>query len=147
MKTSAEFLSFLIDVNSYALFSMFILLCSSLLIHILFLYKTNWIFLTQKLIPVKSVLFGNFFSVYSWASQLDARKSAVAGFLLLLKNFKVLGSFSSSQCSQSIGVSQVRTFFHTSLSCVYWCSSWWCKDFFTRVLVVQMILKLRIWWW
>ena len=65
MKTSAEFLSFLIDVNSYALFSMFILLCSSLLIHILFLYKTNWIFLTQKLIPVKSVLFGNFFSVYS----------------------------------------------------------------------------------
>lgn len=147
MKTSAEFLSFLIDVNSYALFSMFILLCSSLLIHILFLYKTNWIFLTQKLIPVKSVLFGNFFSVYSWASQLDARKSAVAGFLLLLKNFKVLGSLSSSQCSQSIGVSQVRTFFHTSLSCVYWCSSWWCKDFFTRVLVVQMILKLRIWWW
>lgn len=134
-------------MNSYALFSMFILLCSSLLIHILFLYKTNWIFLTQKLIPVKSVLFGNFFSVYSWASQLDARKSAVAGFLLLLKNFKVLGSLSSSQCSQSIGVSQVRTFFHTSLSCVYWCSSWWCKDFFTRVLVVQMILKLRIWWW
>ncbi|XP_045417678.1 Fanconi anemia group I protein isoform X2 [Lemur catta] len=41
-----------------------------------------------------------------FASQLDARKSAVAGFLLLLKNFKVLGSLSSSQCSQSIGVSQ-----------------------------------------
>ncbi|KAB0398356.1 hypothetical protein E2I00_019110, partial [Balaenoptera physalus] len=40
------------------------------------------------------------------ASQLDARKSAVAGFLLLLKNFKVLGSLSSSQCSQSIGISQ-----------------------------------------
>lgn len=48
------------------------------------------------------------FSVYSRASQLDARKSAVAGFLLLLKNFKVLGSLPSSQCTQSIGVTQVR---------------------------------------
>ncbi|XP_036211599.1 Fanconi anemia group I protein isoform X1 [Myotis myotis] len=41
-----------------------------------------------------------------FARQLDARKSAVAGFLLLLKNFKVLGSLSSSQCSQAIGISQ-----------------------------------------
>ena len=39
--------------------------------------------------------------------QLDARKAAVAGFLLLLRNFKVLGSLSSSQCSQAIGATQV----------------------------------------
>lgn len=41
--------------------------------------------------------------------QLEARKSAVAGFLLLLKNFKVLGSLTSSQCSQAIGASQVSS--------------------------------------
>ncbi|KAL7980131.1 hypothetical protein Chor_001399 [Crotalus horridus] len=41
-----------------------------------------------------------------FSGQLDARKSAVAGFLLLLKNFKVLGSLTSSQCSQAIGASQ-----------------------------------------
>lgn len=39
--------------------------------------------------------------------QLDARKAAVAGFLLLLRNFKVLGSLTSSQCSQAIGATQV----------------------------------------
>lgn len=43
-----------------------------------------------------------------FTSQLDGRKSAVTGFLLLLKNFKVLGSLSSSQCSQAISSSQVR---------------------------------------
>uniref|UniRef100_A0A3B3YAB2 FA complementation group I n=1 Tax=Poecilia mexicana TaxID=48701 RepID=A0A3B3YAB2_9TELE len=32
-----------------------------------------------------------------FSSQLDGRKSAVTGFLLLLKNFKVLGSLASSQ--------------------------------------------------
>ncbi|XP_069622317.1 Fanconi anemia group I protein [Ranitomeya imitator] len=48
-----------------------------------------------------------------FSSQLDARKSAVAGFLLLLKNFKVLGSLSSSQCSQAIGASQVLVDVHT----------------------------------
>ncbi|XP_035159656.3 Fanconi anemia group I protein isoform X1 [Callithrix jacchus] len=47
-----------------------------------------------------------------FANQLDARKSAVAGFLLLLKNFKVLGSLSSSQCSQSLSVSQVHVDVH-----------------------------------
>lgn len=41
--------------------------------------------------------------------QLEARRAAVAGFLLLLKSFKVLGSLASSQCSQSIGASQVRS--------------------------------------
>lgn len=40
-------------------------------------------------------------------SQLDGRKSAVAGFLLLLKNFRVLGSLASSQCSQALTSSQV----------------------------------------
>ena len=40
-------------------------------------------------------------------SQLDGRKSAVTGFLLLLKNFKVLGSLASSQASQGISSSQV----------------------------------------
>ncbi|XP_047394631.1 Fanconi anemia group I protein isoform X3 [Sciurus carolinensis] len=53
-----------------------------------------------------------------FASQLDARKSAVAGFLLLLKNFKVLGSLSSSQCSQSIGVSQVHVDIHSRYNSV-----------------------------
>ncbi|XP_007944281.1 Fanconi anemia group I protein [Orycteropus afer afer] len=53
-----------------------------------------------------------------FASQLDARKSAVAGFLLLLKNFKVLGSLSSSQCSQSIGVSQVHVDVHSRYNSV-----------------------------
>ncbi|KAG9489150.1 hypothetical protein GDO78_005250 [Eleutherodactylus coqui] len=47
-----------------------------------------------------------------FSSHLDARKSAVAGFLLLLKNFKVLGSLSSSQCSQAIGASQVLVDVH-----------------------------------
>uniref|UniRef100_A0A670YG23 FA complementation group I n=1 Tax=Pseudonaja textilis TaxID=8673 RepID=A0A670YG23_PSETE len=47
-----------------------------------------------------------------FSGQLDARKSAVAGFLLLLKNFKVLGSLSSSQCSQAIGASQVQVDVH-----------------------------------
>ncbi|NWS24427.1 FANCI protein, partial [Polioptila caerulea] len=42
-----------------------------------------------------------------FSRQLDARKAAVAGFLLLLRNFKVLGSLSSSQCSQAIGATQV----------------------------------------
>ncbi|KAK9394051.1 Fanconi anemia group I protein [Crotalus adamanteus] len=47
-----------------------------------------------------------------FSGQLDARKSAVAGFLLLLKNFKVLGSLTSSQCSQAIGASQVQVDVH-----------------------------------
>ncbi|XP_008068810.1 Fanconi anemia group I protein isoform X1 [Carlito syrichta] len=53
-----------------------------------------------------------------FSSQLDARKSAVSGFLLLLKNFKVLGSLSSSQCSQSIGVSQVHVDVHSRYNSV-----------------------------
>ncbi|XP_032692838.1 Fanconi anemia group I protein isoform X2 [Lontra canadensis] len=53
-----------------------------------------------------------------FASQLDARKSAVAGFLLLLKNFKVLGSLSSSQCSQSVGASQVHVDVHSRYNSV-----------------------------
>nr|KAF6399197.1 FA complementation group I [Molossus molossus] len=48
-----------------------------------------------------------------FARQLDARKSAVAGFLLLLKHFKVLGSLASSQCSQSVGVTQVHVDVHS----------------------------------
>ncbi|XP_027707222.1 Fanconi anemia group I protein isoform X2 [Vombatus ursinus] len=53
-----------------------------------------------------------------FANQLDARKSAVAGFLLLLKNFKVLGSLSSSQCSQSIGATQVHVDVHSRYNSV-----------------------------
>ncbi|XP_012588192.1 PREDICTED: Fanconi anemia group I protein isoform X2 [Condylura cristata] len=53
-----------------------------------------------------------------FASQLDARRSAVAGFLLLLKNFRVLGSLSSSQCSQSVGLSQVHVDVHSRYSSV-----------------------------
>nr|XP_020021060.1 Fanconi anemia group I protein isoform X3 [Castor canadensis] len=53
-----------------------------------------------------------------FARHLDARKSAVAGFLLLLKNFKVLGSLASSQCSQSIGLSQVHVDIHSRYNSV-----------------------------
>ncbi|CAJ1057263.1 Fanconi anemia group I protein [Xyrichtys novacula] len=48
-----------------------------------------------------------------FSSQLDGRKSAVTGFLLLLKNFRVLGSLSSSQCSQAISSSQVQVDVHS----------------------------------
>ncbi|XP_034032707.1 Fanconi anemia group I protein isoform X2 [Thalassophryne amazonica] len=48
-----------------------------------------------------------------FSSQLDGRKSAVTGFLLLLKNFKVLGSLTSSQCSQAISSSQVQVDVHS----------------------------------
>nr|XP_057931485.1 Fanconi anemia group I protein isoform X2 [Doryrhamphus excisus] len=48
-----------------------------------------------------------------FSSQLDGRKSAVTGFLLLLKNFKVLGSLSSSQCSQTISSSQIQVDVHS----------------------------------
>ncbi|KAF6735606.1 Fanconi anemia group I protein [Oryzias melastigma] len=48
-----------------------------------------------------------------FSSQLDGRKSAVAGFLLLLKNFKVLGSLASSQCSQAVSSSQVQVDVHS----------------------------------
>uniref|UniRef100_A0A8B9K210 FA complementation group I n=1 Tax=Astyanax mexicanus TaxID=7994 RepID=A0A8B9K210_ASTMX len=41
-----------------------------------------------------------------FSSQLDGRKSAVSGFLLLLKNFRVLGSLAPSQCSQALTSSQ-----------------------------------------
>ncbi|NXY48235.1 FANCI protein, partial [Ceuthmochares aereus] len=47
-----------------------------------------------------------------FSRQLDARKAAVAGFLLLLRNFKVLGSLASSQCSQAIGATQVQADVH-----------------------------------
>lgn len=47
-----------------------------------------------------------------FSSQLDSRKSAVAGFLLLLKNFKLLGSLTYSQCSQTVTASQVQVDVH-----------------------------------
>ncbi|XP_032440627.1 LOW QUALITY PROTEIN: Fanconi anemia group I protein [Xiphophorus hellerii] len=48
-----------------------------------------------------------------FSSQLDGRKSAVTGFLLLLKNFKVLGSLASSQSSQAVSSSQVQVDVHS----------------------------------
>uniref|UniRef100_A0A8C7NRF2 FA complementation group I n=1 Tax=Oncorhynchus mykiss TaxID=8022 RepID=A0A8C7NRF2_ONCMY len=48
-----------------------------------------------------------------FSSQLDGRKSAVTGFLLLLKNFRVLGSMASSQASQAISSSQVQVDVHS----------------------------------
>ncbi|XP_012708751.2 Fanconi anemia group I protein [Fundulus heteroclitus] len=48
-----------------------------------------------------------------FCSQLDGRKSAVTGFLLLLKNFKVLGSLASSQCSQAVSSSQLQVDVHS----------------------------------
>ncbi|XP_043980930.1 Fanconi anemia group I protein [Gambusia affinis] len=48
-----------------------------------------------------------------FSSQLDGRMSAVTGFLLLLKNFKVLGSLASSQSSQAVSSSQVQVDVHS----------------------------------
>ncbi|XP_073687572.1 Fanconi anemia group I protein isoform X2 [Garra rufa] len=48
-----------------------------------------------------------------FSSNLDGRKSAVAGFLLLLKNFRILGSLASSQASQAITSSQVQADVHS----------------------------------
>uniref|UniRef100_A0A4W4HBM7 FA complementation group I n=1 Tax=Electrophorus electricus TaxID=8005 RepID=A0A4W4HBM7_ELEEL len=48
-----------------------------------------------------------------FSSQLDGRKSAVAGFLLLLKNFRVLGSLAPSQASQTLTSSQVQADVHS----------------------------------
>ncbi|KAJ8002982.1 hypothetical protein DPEC_G00164610 [Dallia pectoralis] len=48
-----------------------------------------------------------------FSSQLDGRKSALTGFLLLLKNFRVLGSLASSQASQAISSSQVHVDVHS----------------------------------
>ncbi|XP_051548730.1 Fanconi anemia group I protein-like [Myxocyprinus asiaticus] len=48
-----------------------------------------------------------------FSSHLDGRKAAVAGFLLLLKNFRVLGSLASSQASQAITSSQVQADIHS----------------------------------
>ncbi|XP_069558030.1 Fanconi anemia group I protein [Brachyistius frenatus] len=53
-----------------------------------------------------------------FSSQLDGRKSAVTGFLLLLKNFKVLGSLASSQCSQAISSSQIQVDVHSRYNSV-----------------------------
>ncbi|NWS43770.1 FANCI protein, partial [Probosciger aterrimus] len=47
-----------------------------------------------------------------FSRQLDARKAAVAGFLLLLRNFKIVGSLASSQCSQAFGATQVQADVH-----------------------------------
>ncbi|KAM9533247.1 Fanconi anemia group I protein isoform 1-T1 [Guaruba guarouba] len=47
-----------------------------------------------------------------FSRQLNARKAAVAGFLLLLRNFKILGSLASSQCSQAFGATQVQADVH-----------------------------------
>ncbi|KAF4094918.1 Fanconi anemia group I protein isoform X3 [Onychostoma macrolepis] len=48
-----------------------------------------------------------------FSSNLDGRKSAVAGFLLLLKNFRILGSLAPSQASQAITSSQVQVDVHS----------------------------------
>ncbi|KAM6961339.1 Fanconi anemia group I protein [Aplochiton taeniatus] len=48
-----------------------------------------------------------------FSSQLDGRKSAVTGFLLLLTNFRVLGSLATSQASQGISLSQVQVDVHS----------------------------------
>uniref|UniRef100_A0A3Q3E817 FA complementation group I n=1 Tax=Labrus bergylta TaxID=56723 RepID=A0A3Q3E817_9LABR len=61
-----------------------------------------------------------------FSSQLDGRKSAVTGFLLLLKNFKVLGSLASSQCSQAVSSSQVWAHIY-SLCSLHRCFYTWGK--------------------
>ncbi|ESO96862.1 hypothetical protein LOTGIDRAFT_115514, partial [Lottia gigantea] len=48
-----------------------------------------------------------------FSRQLEARKIGVIGFLMFLKNFKVLGGLPSSQCSQPFTLSQVQVDVHT----------------------------------
>ncbi|XP_022251601.1 Fanconi anemia group I protein-like [Limulus polyphemus] len=52
--------------------------------------------------------------------QLEARKIAVVGFLMMLRNFKVFGGFTQSQSQrstqQSISLSQIRVDVHTGCS-------------------------------
>ncbi|KAK3789845.1 hypothetical protein RRG08_055131 [Elysia crispata] len=48
-----------------------------------------------------------------FARQLNARKIGVLGFLMILKNFKVLGCLPSSQISQPISLSQLQVDVHT----------------------------------
>lgn len=80
-------------------------------------------------------LFSSCFSFLSLTHrQLDARKAAVAGFLLLLRNFKILGSLTSSQCSQAIGATQVSAVLQSpvqtcetvSFQDTVWNNSEWC---------------------
>lgn len=42
--------------------------------------------------------------------QLDSRKIGVFGFLMILKNFRILGGLPSSQASQPFSSSQVSLF-------------------------------------
>lgn len=83
----------------------------------------------------------NSFSMFFCASQLDGRKSAVTGFLLLLKNFKVLGSLASSQCSQAVSSSQVKLQFSKCKNACVAFLPWFaikitaCWNFFQQIQV------------
>ncbi|XP_056004226.1 Fanconi anemia group I protein-like [Ostrea edulis] len=48
-----------------------------------------------------------------FSRQLDSRKIGVYGFLMFLKNFRILGGLPSSQASQSFSSSQVQVDVHT----------------------------------
>ena len=68
-----------------------------------FLSKCNGIFVTN----IKFLRFD-----YNYNRQLEARKIAVSGFLLILQNFKVLGGMPSSQsASQSFASSSSQVTF------------------------------------
>ena len=70
----------------------------------------------------KNINFKTYGSIYIWFRvvceyisvfrQVDSRKIGVIGFLMILKNFKVLGGLPSSQSSQPFSWSQVLDFGH-----------------------------------
>ncbi|XP_041370521.1 Fanconi anemia group I protein-like [Gigantopelta aegis] len=47
-----------------------------------------------------------------FSRQVDARKIGVFGFLMIVKNFKVIGGLPSSQCSQPFSLSQIQVDVH-----------------------------------
>lgn len=81
-------------------------------------------------------------------SHLDGRKSAVAGFLLLLKNFRILGSLASSQASQAITTSQVNyrhLLYSVRLNCAQCSLHYWCPVFcFFPKMYFSVLTKSKI---
>ena len=61
-------------------------------------------------------------SIYCFYRQLDSRKIGVFGFLMFLKNFRVLGGLPSSQASQPFSSSQVGNHLHWHLSSILGCN-------------------------
>lgn len=61
-------------------------------------------------------------SIYCFYRQLDSRKIGVFGFLMFLKNFRVLGGLPSSQASQPFSSSQVGNHLYWHLLSILGCN-------------------------